>query len=416
MARFLARPLDAAFYERVRRAGGEVGDRRVLTGEGAAIDLDAGSLVTLELVDGAAAVDLFAFNRDDPYERIWHQSLVSESVFLTPVARLWGTLPRYRPLLTLVADSLADRLGPGHGHHVVLGGIEAWDELDRLLGDRGVPGHLLTVSVSLFERKRIDPVRQALEAIPSLAEAGDRVTFFAEVDVCVLVAPRGGAVAVEATRPVAAPRGWPSGPPSPPPAPGGRGFFVEAGSTFTIRLGEGPQIVDLCLLNAGDPTEYYATGPQLAREGGRITRGTRLWSRAGPLATCVLDTVGERVEGALLANHICHSDCCSGPFWQAVGGRARRSCYDNLCDGLAEVGLDARAYHANVNLFMSAALDPETGDLVEGVTTAALGDRIAFRAEIPLLVALSTCPAGPGGPPGDRGETQPVAVEVEIEL
>ena len=97
-------------------------------------------------------------------------------------------------------------------------------------------------------------------------------------------------------------------------------------------------------------------------------------------------------------------------------GAERRSCYDNICDGLAAVGLDERAYHGNVNLFMSAALDPETGDLVEGASAAIQGDRIAFRAEIPLHVALSVCPAGPGGPPGDRGETRPVAIEVEIEL
>ena len=99
-----------------------------------------------------------------------------------------------------------------------------------------------------------------------------------------------------------------------------------------------------------------------------------------------------------------------------MSGSARRSCYDNICDGLAAVGLDERAYHGNVNLFMSAALDPETGDLVEGASAAIAGDRIAFRAELPLYVALSVCPAGAGGPPGERVDSGPVAVEVELGL
>jgi uncharacterized protein YcgI (DUF1989 family) len=416
MGRFLARPLDTAFYDRLSRAQVEAGARRV-SPEGAAIDLDAGSLLSVELCENAQTVDLFAFNREDPYERIWHQSLVSESVFLTPPARLWGTLPRYRPLLTLVSASLTDQ------HHVVLGGTDSAGRLAALMESRGVPGHLLTQNVSLFQRSEIDPARQALEVLPSLAEAGDRVTLFAEIELCVLVVPRHGELRVALSRPVADPLGWGFVSPAERrevgagtvvPGGAGHGFRVEASSTFAITLVEGPQIVDVCLLNAGDPTEYYATGRQLAIEGGRIGKGTRLWSQHRPLATCVLDTVGERVHDPLLANHICHSDCCSGPFWRAATGTARRSCYDNICDGLASVGLDERAYHGNVNLFMSAALDPETGDLVEGTSAALRGDKIAFRAEVPLHVALSVCPAGPGGPPRERGETAPVAIEVEL--
>jgi uncharacterized protein YcgI (DUF1989 family) len=406
MTRFLNRPLDAAFYERLARTPVE-GRELLVPAGGTALELAAGSLLSLALCEDGQSIDLFAFNRDDPYERIWHQSLVSESVFLAPPARLWGTLPRYRPLLTLVSASFTDR------HHVVLGGTDSAKQLAALMEARGVPGHLLTQNISLFQRSRINPVRQAVEARPSLAAAGDNVTLFAEIDLCVLLVPRRGAVRAKVGAPVTTPLGWPS-----VAAVGGtgRGFRLEAGESFSITLVEGPQIVDVCLLNADDPTEYYETGTQLAREGGRIGTGTRLWSRARPLATCVLDTVGERVHAPLLANHICHSDCCSPAFWQAISGEVRSSCYDNLCDGLAAVGLDERAYHGNINLFMSAALDPATGDLVEATSAAIQGDRIAFRAEVRLFVALSVCPAGPGGPPGERGETRPAAIEVEIGL
>jgi uncharacterized protein YcgI (DUF1989 family) len=333
-----------------------------------------------------------------------------------------------------------------------------------------VPSHLLTQNVSLFQRSRIDPGRQTIEILPSVAEGGDRVALFAEVDLCVLLALSPyvdggpavgdpGAVRLEVTGPVAEPLGWPyEAAPYPgrhrpvvrglgparrravypiderfydrvaaaePRAlsrtliPGGRGhgFRVEPGYSFAFTLVEGAQIVDVCLLNADDPSEVFATGPQLAIEGGRIAKRTRLWGnppRSRPLATCIADTLGQRVHDAPLANHICHSDCCSRAFWRAVSGEERRSCYDNLCHGLELVGLDARAFQSNVNLFMSAAFDPTTGDLVEGWSTAAQGDSIVFYAEIPLHVAVSVCPAGPGGPLGGRGERQPVAVEVSV--
>jgi len=151
--------------------------------------------------------------------------------------------------------------------------------------------------------------------------------------------------------------------------------------------------------------------------GERIGKWTRLWSNppsSRPLATCIADTAGERAPTGPLANHICHSDCCSGAFWLAVSGEPRRSCYDNICDGLGMLGLDERAFQGNVNLFMSAAIDQASGDLVEGHSRAVRGDQIAFFAEVPLHVALSTCPAGAGGPPGEDRRERPRAVAVEV--
>ncbi len=201
----------------------------------------------------------------------------------------------------------------------------------------------------------------------------------------------------------------------------GFGFRVEAGQVFRFVLVEGPQIVDACLLNADDPDEYYSTGPQLAIEGGRITRGTRLWGsppRSRPLATCIADTVGERPSGPAPPDHVCHSDCCSDHLWRAAGVGHGRSCYGNLCDGLAQLGLDRRRFRCNVNLFMSAAFDPVSGHLVAGRSNARPGDVVEFYAELPLNVAISLCPAGAGGetsvagPAGAQAPGRPVVVEV----
>jgi len=242
MTRFLERPLDASFYEQLLRSPRPPSETRVLDRFGGlAVDLDAGSLLSLELLEGPQIVNLFAFNRNDPHERIWHQSLISESIFLAPFARLWGTLPRYRPLLTMVDDSLTERLGPAHRHHVGLGGsgtpadwragggdpeaATTWDQLARLLAGRGIGSHLLTQNVSLFQRTRVDPDRQRVDILPSGAAAGDRVAFFAELDLCVLLAlspyldgstdpgelaaSKPAPLRIEVTRAVAEPLGWP---------------------------------------------------------------------------------------------------------------------------------------------------------------------------------------------------------------
>ena len=199
----------------------------------------------------------------------------------------------------------------------------------------------------------------------------------------------------------------------------GFGFRVSAGCTFRFVLIAGPQIVDVCLLNAEDPTEYYSTGPQLAIEGGRITRGTRLWGsppRSRPLATCLADTVNERPVDGSPPDHICHTDCCSSHLWLMSTGTYHRPCYDNMRDGLAMLGVGQRAFHCNINLFMSSAFDPESGQIFVEPSNARVDDYLEFYAEIPLHVALSVCPSGSGG--GARlgstapGSTHPIGVEI----
>jgi uncharacterized protein YcgI (DUF1989 family) len=66
-------------------------------------------------------------------------------------------------------------------------------------------------------------------------------------------------------------------------------------------------------------------------------------------------------------------------------------------DGLAMLGLSQRVFHCNVNLFMSAAIDPRSGNVYTRRSNARSGDYLEFYAEIPLHVAVSVCPAGAGG-------------------
>jgi uncharacterized protein YcgI (DUF1989 family) len=201
----------------------------------------------------------------------------------------------------------------------------------------------------------------------------------------------------------------------------GFGFRVEAGRTFRFAMIDGPQIIDACLLNADDPNEYYSTGPQLAIEGGRITRDTRLWGsppRSRPLATCIADTVNERHAGDSPPDHICHTDCCSAHLWLLYTNTYHRPCYDNMRDGLAMLGLSQRAFQCNINLFMSSAIDPRSGNIYVKRSNARAADYLEFYAEVPLHVAISVCPSGAGDATSRpwQNESQAALHPIRIEI
>jgi uncharacterized protein YcgI (DUF1989 family) len=187
----------------------------------------------------------------------------------------------------------------------------------------------------------------------------------------------------------------------------GYGFRVEAGQAFRLVTVEEAQIIDLCLTSAEDPDEHYAAGTQMAWEGGFVTRGMRIWGtapRSRPLAFCSADTL--RVTGAstFARDHVSHGAHCNPHHWMLYTGTHPRTCYDNLRAGMAMHGLGQRHVHDNMNLFQNTALDPHTGQYLEGISDAVAGDYIEFFAEIPLLVVMSLCPQGSGADAIEGGD------------
>src|SRR4051812_16152685 len=62
------------------------------------------------------------------------------------------------------------------------------------------------------------------------------------------------------------------------PAVTGRALRVTAGDVLRVTCHEGPQIVDLMVFNAEDPSERLWANQTLNREGASLTVGSRLWS------------------------------------------------------------------------------------------------------------------------------------------
>lgn len=206
------RDASAAYLEAAVAESRELGDLN-----GTAVDLAAGSALTLTLLDGPQIVNVWAFNSADPDERIWHESVIREGIFLRRHTRVWGTMARYRPLLTVLEDTvIADPQLPAAQHHPYYGGAgtpsdwqfaggadgvkTTWEQFRDLLAERGVPATGLNEHLCLFQRSIVDPDRQRVEILPSNAVAGDRIALLAEQDLCVLVAL---SPYVDGSRPVA---------------------------------------------------------------------------------------------------------------------------------------------------------------------------------------------------------------------
>ncbi len=242
-----ARPRDGAFSSRVADAAhvASWSTSRVLPAAGSLVRLDAGDLLSVSLDDGAQIVHLDAWSTTEPTDRLWpHETSGIEGCFLGLGHRLWTTMPVFRPLLSVVVDTLGEPAcvrGEGR-HHLVLSGWDvpaiwrleggspdvptAWEHFRRLSVLDGVDPGLHRDAISLFQRTRIEPATGRLQRLPSLADTGDRVVLFAEADVSVALVPSawrdGGRFASDCDGTVASvswqvapshctPLGWPAG-------------------------------------------------------------------------------------------------------------------------------------------------------------------------------------------------------------
>ncbi|MCW3014423.1 MAG: hypothetical protein JWO02_1515 [Solirubrobacterales bacterium] len=241
------RPMDRDFYVQAREAAtaAQVVEQVDFDEPGAfLLDLGAGETASIELLSGAQIVNLLPFNTADPDERLWaHETCLLEGLWLTRYSRLWGTMARFRPLLTILEDTVVTPRRPGEmgaHHHPVYGGagtpaswkwaggregtLTTWEQFAAALATRALPTTLIKDNACLFQKTRLDAPAQRLDILASDAVTGDRVTLFAEVDVTLMLAlspyvdgasatadidesPR--PVRITRTTAVAQPLGWP---------------------------------------------------------------------------------------------------------------------------------------------------------------------------------------------------------------
>lgn len=171
------------------------------------------------------------------------------------------------------------------------------------------------------------------------------------------------------------------------PPRSGTAFRVERGEILTVVDIEGIQVADLLAYNADDVREVISSGRTIDyAETVRLTAGHMLYSnRSRPMLTIVEDTVG--VHDFLL------TPCSEATFRHFYPDQpVHRGCFGNLAEVLAPYGIEPDMIPVAFNVFMNVPVASDGRVSVEPPLSTA-GDYIRLRAEMPLVIGLTSCSA-----------------------
>jgi uncharacterized protein len=162
---------------------------------------------------------------------------------------------------------------------------------------------------------------------------------------------------------------------------------VSLGDILTIVDVGGNQSGDCLLYNAQDTDERYSVPDTIAWSGNVYVRtGTILRSNQGnPLATVVANEIDRQdtIGGA------CGKE--SNTLRYGHHTAAEHGCRENFLAEAAKYGMGARDIVSNLNWFMNVPIEADgTLGIVDGISGP--GKRVAFRAEMDILVLVSNCP------------------------
>lgn len=182
-------------------------------------------------------------------------------------------------------------------------------------------------------------------------------------------------------------------------------WSLPAGHVCRLLCNDGPQVGDLNLFNAADPTEHLYTGKTRALNGTHVGLGDQLFSNfpyMRPIATIIHDTLDwygfDEFGGAV--HDVIGTRC--DPYTNNLlsgGGQYHHCCHSNLTRAFAHrTGMllaEAEGYiHDVLNVFMCTGFTRDTGQYFMKASPVRRGDYLELFAEIDLLGCMSACPGG----------------------
>jgi uncharacterized protein YcgI (DUF1989 family) len=186
------------------------------------------------------------------------------------------------------------------------------------------------------------------------------------------------------------------------PAGGGTALHLKRGERLRLIDPHGGQSGDLMAFSL-DGAHRMSNGRTFDYGGGLfLSTGDVIWSnRSEPMWTIVKDDVGR--------HDFLYASCSLEMYRKQYGVTGHHAnCYDNLCHGLRQLGLEPEPLPTSFNFFMAVNVSPD-GRLSFEPPRSRAGDSMELRAEMDLAVAISACPAATcngGAPP------RPLACEV----
>ena len=172
------------------------------------------------------------------------------------------------------------------------------------------------------------------------------------------------------------------------PERSGTAFTLAAGQMLEVIDPMGVQVADLLAFSAADIGEAISAGRTFDyAETIYLTTGHSLYSnRSRAMLAILADDVGR--HDFLL------TPCSTETFRHFYPDKPlHRGCFGNLAAALAPYGITEDAIPSAFNCFMNVPVDGETGKLRVLPPLSRAGDRIAFRAEMDLVIGLTACSA-----------------------
>ena len=168
----------------------------------------------------------------------------------------------------------------------------------------------------------------------------------------------------------------------------GVAFTLDKGRRLTVIDPRGEQVADLVAYRRGDTGEVISSGRTLDYASRiYLTTGDPLYSnRSNVMLRIAEDTVGR--HDFLLTP-------CSADTFRIIYGDTdpHRGCFGNLAAALAPFGIEPDRIPVAFNCFMNVPIDAATGELRVEPPLSRAGDRIAFAAEMDLIIGLTACSA-----------------------
>lgn len=173
------------------------------------------------------------------------------------------------------------------------------------------------------------------------------------------------------------------------PPRSGTAFVLRKGQTLTVIDPEGEQVSDLVAFNYTDRAEYISSGRSIDYASHLfLSTGDILYSnRSNPMLTIEEDEVGR---------HDFTLTPCSRDTFRIIYGDTdpHHGCLGNLEKALEPYGFSADDIPIAFNVFMHVSVNGETGRIAVLPPLSKPGQKIVFRAEMDLVVAMTSCSAG----------------------
>lgn len=173
------------------------------------------------------------------------------------------------------------------------------------------------------------------------------------------------------------------------PPRSGVAFTLDAGQLLTVIDAEGEQVGDLLAFNRHDIGEVISSGRT-------FDYASRIYLTTGDPLYSNRSRIMLRIEEDTVGRHDFLLTPCSKEMFRILYGDANphRGCFGNLVAALAPHGVAPDAIPTAFNCFMNVPVDGATGTFQVLPPLSRAGDRIAFRAEMDLIIGLTACSAG----------------------